>query len=93
MPNSRLSEKLLSGAVGTELPLLQSTSLPVAVFAFSLILRELAKLIPQGSPFVRVCVLCHPLSVLRFWIHSFFFSPLPLYLLLLFFSISKSTYT
>lgn len=39
MPNSRLAEKLLSGAVGTELPLLQSTSLPVAVFAFSLILR------------------------------------------------------
>lgn len=36
-PNARLAEKLLSGAVGTELPLLQSASLPVAVFAFSLI--------------------------------------------------------
>lgn len=38
-PNVRLAEKLLSGAVGTELPLLQSTSLPVAVFAFSLVSR------------------------------------------------------
>lgn len=38
-PNIRLAEKLLSGAVGTELPPLQSTSLPAAVFAFSLVLR------------------------------------------------------
>lgn len=38
-PNVRLAEKLLYGAVGTELPPLQSTSLPAAVFAFSLVLR------------------------------------------------------
>lgn len=38
-PNVGLAEKLLSGAVGTKLPLLHSTSLPAAVFAFSLFLR------------------------------------------------------
>lgn len=36
-PNVRIAEKLLSEAGGTDLPPLQSTSLPAAVFAFSLV--------------------------------------------------------
>lgn len=36
-PNVRIAEKLLSEAGGTEMPPLQSTSLPAAVFAFSLV--------------------------------------------------------